>query len=417
MGARRPVTATNDRTILVFNVGSSTLKFGLFPVVQSDDAVLHGVLEYSGSAGGQLRIIDSTGRPDSSQQLVANRDSGAAELLQYLERNSLLHSVQAVGHRLVHGGSKLREPVRIDSTVRALLEDVIPFAPDHLPAELRAIDEVSRLAPALIQVACFDTAFHSEMPPVARLFGLPRRLSNSGVVRYGFHGLSYEYVAQTLRDSGELPPRTIVAHLGNGASVAALLDGVSIDTSMGMTPSGGLVMSTRSGDLDPGVMLYLLRSRGFSASDLDDATNRRGGLLGISESSSDVRDLLAASSTDSRAEDAIGVFCYQARKFIGAYSAALGGIDAIVFTGGIGERSPEVRARICEKLEFLGIQIDPLLNRANAPTISATQSRVRIRALKTREEVMIARHVRRSLADPQTRSAGQTPCAPSDVTP
>jgi acetate kinase len=245
---------------------------------------------------------------------------------------------------------------------------------------------------------CFDTAFHSGLPTVARVFGLPRRLSNSGVVRYGFHGLSYEYVTEDLRARGELQPRTVVAHLGNGASIAALLDGVSIDTSMGMTPSGGIVMSTRSGDLDPGVMLYLLRSRGFSVSSLDDATNREGGLLGISETSSDVRDLLAASSMDSRAADAIDVFCYQARKFIGAYAAALGGIDALVFTGGIGEHSPEIRARICEKLDFLGIRIDPVLNTTNAANISAAHSRVVIRTVSTNEEVVIARHVRKSLA-------------------
>jgi acetate kinase len=288
--------------------------------------------------------------------------------------------------------------VRIDAKVRALIEDVIPLAPDHLPAELRAIDEVTRLDPSLPQVACFDTAFHGQMPLVARLFGLPRRLSNAGVMRYGFHGLSFEYVVQTLKDRGELQPRTVVAHLGNGASIAALLNGVSIDTSMGMTPSGGLVMSTRSGDLDPGVMLYLLRSCDFSASDLDDVTNRQGGLLGISETSSDARDLLAASPTDSRAKDAIDVFCYQARKLIGAYAAALGGIDALVFTGGIGENSPQVRAQICEKLEFLGIRIDAALNGANAGMISANQNGVVVRTVKTREEVMIARHVRDSLA-------------------
>lgn len=391
------MTAADERSILVLNVGSSTLKFGLFPVVESDDALLHGVLE-PGSASGELRIIDFTGRQSDTQQLVVNRDSAAAELLHYLERNSLFGSVQAVGHRLVHGGTTLREPVRIDARIRALLEEVIPLAPDHLPAELRAIDEVSRLAPALVQVACFDTAFHGALPNVARLFGLPRVLSESGVVRYGFHGLSYEYVTDALRRRGELPARTIVAHLGNGASIAALLDGVCIDTSMGMTPSGGFAMSTRSGDLDPGVMLYLLRSRGFSASDLNDVTSRRGGLLGISESSSDMRDLLAASSTDSRAEDAVGVFCYQARKFIGAYCAALGGIDTLIFTGGIGERSPEVRARICEKLGFLGIRVDPALNRENASTISAAGSTVQVRTVKTNEEAMIARHVRKAVA-------------------
>ncbi|HEY3113155.1 MAG TPA: acetate/propionate family kinase [Gemmatimonadaceae bacterium] len=392
------MTATDERSILVLNVGSSTLKFGFFPLVGGDDALLEGVLEYSGPKTGRLRITHSTAESESLQ-LAADRDSAAPALLQYLEDNSLLRAVHSVGHRLVHGGSALSEPVRIDTKVRAMLDDVIPLAPDHLPNELRAIDEVSRIAPALPQVACFDTAFHSRIPAAARFFGLPRDLFNAGVVRYGFHGLSYEYVAETLMRSGDLPARTIVAHLGNGASIAALLDGVSIDTSMGMTPSGGLVMSTRSGDLDPGVMLYLLRSRGFSADELDDVINRTGGLLGISESTSDVRDLLTASSTDNRAKEAIDVFCYQAKKFVGAYSAALGGIDAIVFTGGIGEHSPDVRAHICEKLEFLGVQIDPRLNHANASTISATQSRVRIRTVKTREEVMIARHVRRSLID------------------
>jgi acetate kinase len=391
------MTAADEASILVLNVGSSTLKFGLYPLVERDDALLQGVLEYTGPTTGQLRLTDSTGHSES-RELGVNRDSAAAAVLQYLKAESRFASIQSVGHRLVHGGSKLREPVRIDANVRALLEGIIPLAPDHLPGELRAIDEVARLAPLLDQVVCFDTAFHSELPIVARIFGLPRRLSDSGVVRYGFHGLSYEYVTEELRSRGELRPRTIVAHLGNGASIAALLDGVSIDTSMGMTPSGGLVMSTRSGDLDPGVVLYLLRSRGFSVSRLDDVTNREGGMLGISETSSDFRDLLAASATDSRAQDAIDVFCYQARKFIGAYAAALGGIDALVFTGGIGEHSPEVRARICEKLDFLGIRIDPVLNGANASKISAADGGVVIRIVSTREEVMIARHVRKSLA-------------------
>lgn len=399
------MTPKGERSVLVVNVGSSTLKFGFFSLAEDDARLLHGVLEYDGPAGGQLRLFDSQGREVDSRQLAASRDSAAGELLRYLKSHSLFDSVQAVGHRLVHGGLKLRQPVRIDSTVRASLDDAIPLAPDHLPTELHAIDEVSRLAPTLPQVACFDTAFHKTMPLVARLFGLPRTLSNSGVMRYGFHGLSYEYVSDTLRRRGELPSRTIVAHLGNGASIAALLDGVSIDTSMGLTPTGGIAMSTRSGDVDPGVLLYLLRSRGFSAADIDDVINRRGGLLGISESSSDVRELLAASSTNPKAEDAISVFCYQAKKFIGAYSAALGGLDALVFTGGVGWRSAEVRSRICENLEFLGIELDPTLNGENAPTISATQSKVRIRILKTDEEAMIARHVRKVLNQNDVRAS------------
>jgi acetate kinase len=369
---RSEVTATNEPTILVINVGSSTLKYAIFLLSGGDDPLLHGVVEYS----------------------VTEKENAAAALLEDLKRQPLFDSIHVVGHRLVHGGMKLGDPVRIDGDVRALLDEVIPLAPDHLPAELRAIDEVSRVVPSLAQVACFDTAFHNNMPVAAKMFGVARELYEAGVVRYGFHGLSFEYVVATLRESGRLPARTIVAHLGNGASIAAVLDGVSIDTSMGMTPSGGLVMGTRSGDLDPGVMLYLLRSRGFSMKELDDAVNRDGGLLGISETSSDVRALLAAASTDSKAEDAIAVFCYQAAKFIGAYSAALGGIDALVFTGGIGENSPEIRARICAKLDFLGIKLDSALNRENASTISVAHGAVVVRIMKTREEVMIARHVR-----------------------
>ena len=392
------MTSPDQPSILVLNVGSSTLKFGFYPLVDGDEALLHGVLEYSGTTSGQLRITDSSGQTVSSR-LVVDRDSAVTKLLRHLKGRSLFTSIHAVGHRLVHGGSKLRKPVRINAGVRASLEEVVPLAPDHLPAELRAIDEVARLAPSLAQIACFDTTFHNHLPAVARLFGLPRELSDSGVVRYGFHGLSYEYVAETLRERGELQPRTVVAHLGNGASVAALLNGISIDTSMGMTPSGGVVMSTRSGDLDPGIILYLLRSRGFSPAQLDDVTNRRGGLRGISDSSSDIRDLLASSPNDSKAEEAIAIFCYQASKFIGAYSAALGGIDALIFTGGIGARSPAIRARVCEKLEFLGVVLEPELNLANAATISPTSGGVRIQTLTTREEVMIARHVRKSLAN------------------
>jgi acetate kinase len=392
------VSGAAEGSILVLNVGSSTLKFGVFPLVASDEPLLRGVVEYAGPNSGQVRITDSAGRSDS-RQLNVDRESAPAQLIHHLEQHYSLASIQAVGHRLVHGGSRLVTPVRIDASVRAMLEDVIPLAPDHLPTELRAIDEVSRLSSSLVQIACFDTAFHSGMPSVARIFGLPRRLSNSGVVRYGFHGLSYEYVTSELRRRNELPRRTIVAHLGNGASLVALRDGISIDTSMGMTPAGGIAMSTRSGDLDPGVILYLLRSRNFSISDLDDAVNRDGGLLGISELSSDVRALLTARSTDSRAAEAIEVFCYQAKKCIGSFAAVLGGLDALVFSGGIGEHSPAVRAQICKELELLGIAIDPALNDANAPLISAEHGAVQIRIVNTREEVMIARHVRAVLAN------------------
>jgi acetate kinase len=394
---RFSVTAPGEPSILVLNVGSSTLKFGLFPLEEGNDPFLHGVLEYAGREGGQLRLVYSGEGKQESVQVAATRESAATELLDYLERSSLFKSVRAVGHRLVHGGSKLRAPIVVDAAVRAMLEEVVPLAPDHLPTELGAIDEVARFAPHVSQVACFDTAFHSAMPRVARLFGLPRALLDSGVIRYGFHGLSYEYVTESLRQRGELPARTIVAHLGNGASIAALRDGIGIDTTMGLTPTGGMVMSTRSGDLDPGILLYLLRSRGFSADDVDDVTKHKGGLLGISDSSSDVRDLLAACAKDPKAEEALGVFCYQAKKFIGGYAAALGGIDALVFTGGVGERSPDVRARICEGLGFLGIEIDAASNGENAETISASGSKVRVRTIRTNEEAMIARHTRQAV--------------------
>lgn len=394
---RYSVTGPGEPSILVLNVGSSTLKFGLFPLSEGDDPFLHGVLEYAGREGGQLRLVYSGERKEESVQVSATRESATKELLRYLEQSSLFKSVRAVGHRLVHGGSKLRVPVVIDTAVRTLIEELVPLAPDHLPTELGAIDEVARFAPDVAQVACFDTAFHAGMPRVARLFGLPRALLDSGVVRYGFHGLSYEYVIDTLRKRGELPPRTIVAHLGNGASIAAVRDGVGIDTTMGLTPTGGMVMSTRSGDLDPGILLYLLRSRGFSADDVDDVTKHKGGLLGISDSSSDVRDLLAARAGDPKAEEAIGVFCYQAKKFIGGYAAALGGVDALVFTGGIGERSSEVRAQICEGLGFLEIEIDAASNAENAETISTAGSKVSVRTIEANEEAMIAKHTRQAI--------------------
>ncbi|HEX6626790.1 MAG TPA: acetate/propionate family kinase [Gemmatimonadaceae bacterium] len=370
--SREPLIDADGKSILVLNVGSSTLKFGLFPLAARDEPLLSGALEYSPQAVRQL--------------------------LQTLEDDSRFASVQAIGHRIVHGGTTMRKPTRVDARVRRELDGLIPLAPDHLPTELRAIDEVAQLHPTLIQVACFDTAFHGDLPAVARRLALSRELTESGVVRYGFHGLSYEYITTTLRERGELPPRTIIAHLGNGASVAAIRDGISIDTSMGMTPAGGLVMSTRSGDLDPGVLLYLSRARGFSLAQLDEAVNHRGGLLGISQLSGDVRDLLAASGGDQKAREAIDIFCYQIRKFIGAYAAALGGLDLLVFTGGIGEHSHTIRGKICEGLAFLGINIDPARNAAGETLISTATGAVAVRTMKTQEEAMIARHVRELLA-------------------
>ena len=385
-----------EESILVLNVGSSTVKFGFFALHGNDDPLIHGVLYQSGAASGQVRLTDRSGRTET-RELGSSHADGVAGLLRALEENSVFTSVRAVGHRLVHGGSLLTKPVALGPAVRAMLDDVIPLAPDHLPAELRAIDEISRRHSALPQFACFDTAFHAGLPAVARTFGLPRGLSDAGVVRYGFHGLSYEYVITSLRERGELPRRAIIAHLGSGASLAAILDGASVDTSMGMTPGGGLVMSTRSGDLDPGVLLYLMRARNYSSVQIDETVNRSGGLLGISQTTGDVRQLLAAAPADPRAREAIDIFCYQITKFIGAYAAALGGLDLLVFTGGIGEHAARVRAGVCERLGFLGIRIEPALNEADQPLISVASTSVAVRIVKTREEVMIARHVRAAL--------------------
>ena len=366
-----------SRLILVFNVGSSTLKYALF----RDDAgrqIARGATEYSRA-----------------------EDCGfaAAELLEELESKSQLGEIVAVGHRLVHGGLHLRQPVLVDARVRQELRGLISLAPDHLPLELRVVDVVSKHLPDCPQVACFDTAFHSRMPSRSRLFGIPRKLSEAGIVRYGFHGLSCEYILHMLRKAGRLPERTIVAHLGNGASITAIREGVSIDTSMGMTPTGGMVMSRRSGDLDPGAVLFMMRAFGFSATDLEQAVDKEGGLLGISGHSSDVRTLLANRKTSSQAADAIEVFCYQAKKFIGAYAAALNGLDLLVFTGGVGENAAEIRAQICEGLDFLSVELDDTRNAKSAETISTDRSRVRVAVIKTNEEAMIARHVQDVLAD------------------
>ncbi len=279
--------------------------------------------------------------------------------------------LEAVGYRIVHGGPNHMEPERITPDLLRDLKDLTPLAPDHMPAQLAVIDSVTRAFPNLPAVACFDTAFHRRMPRVAQLFGLTRQLADAGVIRYGFHGLSYSYLVGQLRKEGALPKRLVIAHLGNGSSMAAILDGVSIDTSMGMTPTGGFTMSNRSGDLDPGVLLHLIRQRGMTPDAVDELVTKQGGLKGLSGITSDMQELLRLSPSNPAAAEAVDVYCYQARKFLGAFAAVLGGLDLLVFTGGIGENSEAVRAKISEGLKALG----------NPP----------VRVMKTNEEIMIAR--------------------------
>jgi acetate kinase len=264
-----------------------------------------------------------------------------------------------------------------------------------MSAAIQGIRFVTRTFPNLPQVACFDTAFHSSLPKVARMYALPRRFYEQGIFRYGFHGLSYEYIMQELRkiDPARAAGRVIIAHLGSGASMVALRDGKSMDTSMGFTPLEGLVMSTRSGDVDPGVLLYLLGHEKMSPHEINTLLNKKSGLLGASEATGDMRDLLEKASQDVRAADAVDLFCYRTKKYLGAYAAVLGGLDGLVFTGGIGERAPAIRERICEGLDFLGIRLDAALNGANAPIISSGESRVNVRVIETNEDLMLVRHV------------------------
>ena len=321
--------------------------------------------------------------------------------MDWLETKGVLQQISAVGHRLVHGWSRM-EPEIVTPALIDDLHSLEAIDPDHLPREIELIEAVRRRAPGLPQVACFDTEFHRRMPRVARMMAIPRRFDEMGVQRYGFHGLSYAYLMEELaRSAGPsvAQGRVILAHLGNGASLAAVFGGQSIDTSMGFTPASGLPMGTRSGDLDPGLALYLERTERMTPLEFDTMVNQESGLLGISETSSDMRDLLASEAADPRAAEAVALFCYAAKKWIGAYAAALSGLDTLVFAGGIGENAPAVRARICDGLSFLGIELDQSRNTANAEVISSDGSQVSVHIIRTDEELMIAQSVCRVVGD------------------
>jgi acetate kinase len=392
--------APQTQRILTMNRGSATLKSTLYEVGARAEVLATMSVADGDGAGARLQIADGGGAALLDSRVEA-RDSNAAleAMFAWLDERKYLAGLTAAGHRLVHGGARYREPQRITPEFLAELEKLVPLDPDHLPEAIRGIQFVAAKFPQLAQVACFDTAFHSTMPTVAKMFALPRRFYDEGVRRYGFHGLSFEYIVGELR---KIDPtlgtkfaagRVIIAHLGSGASMVALRDGKSVDTSMGFTPLEGLVMSTRSGDVDPGLLLYLLAEKKISAQEAGALLNKQSGLLGVSGSTGDMRTLLEKSAQDSHAAEAIDLFCYRAKKYVGAYAAALGGLDALVFTGGIGERAPAIRERICSGLEFLGIRLDRARNAANAPVISADDSRVNVRVIQTNEDLMIVQHV------------------------
>jgi acetate kinase len=390
---------TGKSLILAVNGGSSSIKFAFYEADTTLQRRLYGKIDRIGLAGTTLRFWDPAGAAQPVRSLVASDHKAAATfLMEWLEEQSDFKSVRAVGHRVVHG-MKHTEPEQVTPELIAELHRITPYDPDHLPCEIELIEAFRERHPNLPQVACFDTAFHRTMPRVAKLLPIPRRYAAKGVERYGFHGLSYAYLMEELArlDPERARGRVILAHLGDGASLAAVRNGKSIDTSMGFTPAAGLVMSTRSGDLGPGLVSYLARSEGMTPAQFDRMVNEESGLLGISETSSDMRDLCQREGADVRAAEAVACFCYQAKKWIGSFAAALGGLDAIVFAGGIGENAPLVRARICDGLGFLGIEIDTPRNEANAGLISAAAGRVTVRVIPTDEERMIARWVSRIL--------------------
>jgi acetate kinase len=391
----------SDPHILTVNGGSSSIKFALFEGGESLRRILDGGIERIGLPEATLRV-KSPDPADNLSRPVAAPDHTAAVglLMDWVQERMIRGELAAVGHRVVHGGPKYIQPQRITAEMVAELHRLSPFDPDHLPEEILLTEAFHHRFPDLPQVACFDTAFHQTMPRVAKLLPLPRRFDAKGVQRYGFHGLSYAYLMEELARVAGVPAaqgRVILAHLGNGASLAAVRGGHSIDTSMGFTPTAGLVMSTRSGDLDPGLAPYLARTEQITAKQFHEMVNHESGLLGVSETSPDMRDLLAREADDVRAAEAVALFCYQAKKWIGSFAAALGGLDTLVFAGGIGENASAVRSRICTSLEFLGIQLDETRNAANAEVISVDGCRTTVRVIRTDEECMIAKLVCRVL--------------------
>jgi len=383
-------------SILVLNSGSSSIRFALYPQSQPLQRIASGRVERIGleNAAFTTTLTDRK-QPGTKRISAANHSAALESVFQWLDEAGF-KSISAIGHRIVHGGPNYKDPERVTPKMIGELRRISPYDPEHMPAAIALIEAVQQRYPGLPQVACFDTAFHRNMPRVARLLPIPRRFDAQGVQRYGFHGLSYSYIMEELtRVAGTkaAKARLVLAHLGNGASLAAVRHGKSIDTSMAFTPTAGLPMSTRSGDLDPGLVWYLARTEGMTPERFHNMVNRESGLLGVSEISPDMRDLAARAGEDVRAEEAIALFCYQVKKWIGAFAAALGGLDTLVFAGGIGENSPPVRARACDGLKFVGLQLDKARNEANGPIISVDGGRVTVRIIRTDEEQIIAREV------------------------
>jgi acetate kinase len=386
-----------NNTILCINSGSSSIKFALYQLRETEVLLAQGAVERIGLPGGWLWLKDRQGKRLLDRHAdYADHNAAVKAMFATAMEGQQLPVPEGVGHRLVHGGPNHMAPETITPELMLTLRSLIPLAPLHLPGEIKGIAAVTEHYPGLRQVACFDTAFHRRLPEVAQRLPLDRSLWHAGIHRYGFHGLSYEYIAGILgRDT---KGRVIIAHLGNGASMAALKDGRPQDTTMAFSALGGLMMGTRCGDLDPGILLYLMDEKGYDSRQLEKLLEQHSGLVGVSGISSDMKTLLDQRASEPHADQAIELFCYTARKSVGALAAVLGGLDMLVFTGGIGERAAPVRWMICRGLEYLGMHLDPGRNDAHADTISADQSPCKVRVIPTDEDLMIARHTRAVLS-------------------
>jgi acetate kinase len=382
-------------SVLTINGGSSSIKFALFDQVEPPKRSLTGAVERIGLANTVINAKGANGPVARDEPLpAADLEQAGKRLIDWLAKHADLGAVAAVGHRVVHGGPHYTRAARISTELIDTLRQVSPLDPDHLPGEIALINAFLQRLPGVAQVACFDTAFHHDMPRVAQLLPVPRRYEAAGIRRYGFHGLSYTYLIGELARMGGpevARGRLVLAHLGAGASMAAVRDGKCVDTTMALTATAGLVMGERTGDLDPGFLIYVLRQEHMTAEQVADLVNRQSGLRGVSGISPDMKDLLDRETTNPHAAEAVELFCYQAAKHAATMAVAAGGLDTLVFAAGIGERSAPVRERICARLRFLGVHIDPARNAVAAPVISPDDSPVTVRVIPTDEETTIAR--------------------------
>ena len=381
-----------NTNLLTINGGSSSIKFAMYEMAEDAVLIFLGSIDRIGSDNTIFKVNYENKEKESFDVYTPGFYEAATFLILWLKKQPGFDRVQCIGHRIVHGMDHTEAEI-ISTALLKELKKIRDYDPDHLPAEIEIIELFKSRCAGVLQIACFDTSFHTTLPRIAKILPIPRRFDKAGIQRYGFHGLSYAYIMEELmkKIGVEANGKVILAHLGNGASLAAVKDGKSIDTSMGFTPAGGCIMGTRSGDLDPGVAWYMMNSERMNTKQFNHLINHEAGLLGISETSADMQDLLQKESSDERAAEAVALFCYQIKKWIGSFMAVLGGLDVLVFSGGIGENAPIIRSRICEGLGFAGIALDEDLNGRNESQISKAGSKIKVLVIPTNEELMIAR--------------------------